>query len=136
MNSKALGVYTFFYNYINWGTRFFDLRVLTAAIMLRMVPPVLPRRLAAVWNYLSNVALNFSFGRGRKMTYLKASKKVNQKPSNTISISWNFPKSQQDRNLGASRIDINKVLENLLNRSISFFAKNQKNFWPQQKCRA
>ena len=79
---------------------FFHFRALATTIMLRLVPPVLPRSFAAVWKTcfkkFSNAAPNSSFRRGHKMSYRKAFK--NQKPSNTVRSSVKLEFSTLVRN--------------------------------------
>ena len=58
--------------------RFFYLRTLTAAMMVRRVPPVLPRSFPRFWKKLEKNQFSDEFpdfGRSRKMSYEKASKK-------------------------------------------------------------
>ena len=85
MNSKCPGVYT--YEYIDWATKiskFFDLHVLSATMMVRMVLPVIPRRFAAFQKKTEFFKTSHENRYlGHEMSYKKASKKL----SNTLGTS-------------------------------------------------
>ena len=64
---------------------FFDSRAVTAPMMVRMVPPVLPRNFVAFWKK-NQMSTEIHFRRGLEISYEKTQKKSEQQYKDLLKL--------------------------------------------------